>query len=327
MEPHGKELVIVRLLKEARGGYVSGEAISHRLGISRTAVWKHIQTLRNSGYHVESSPRKGYRLNPSFQPFNAHEIKSLLTTELVGRNLHFRSSVDSTNTLAAALAKDGAPDGTVVVADSQRSGRGRLGRRWHSPEGVNIYTSVVLRPAIPPHEAHHFTFLAGVAVAGAVEEYSKVRPVLKWPNDILVDGRKLGGILTELSSEADRVNFIVVGIGLNVNMDTKRLPDDVSGVATSLKDITGREHSRAEVLAGLYSSLEKWYKRFQKDGFHVVLRRWKEYFGFEGRRIVVKGREVIEGVCMGVDGDGTLVVTLPSGTSRKVVAGDLEVIE
>ncbi len=327
MEPHRKELLILRLLKEARDGYVSGESISHRLGISRTAVWKHIKTIRKAGYHIDSSPKRGYRLNPGFQPFNAYEIKGLLKTELVGRTLHFYSSVDSTNTVAATLAKDGAQEGAAVVADSQQSGRGRLGRRWYSPEGVNLYTSIIFRPHLPPQEAHKFTFLAGVAVAEAVEEWLPVRVELKWPNDILVEGRKLGGILTELSSEADRINFIVVGIGLNVNMDTECLPEDIESVATSLKEICGRELSRVHVVAGLYSSLEKWYKRFLEEGFEGVLKRWKDYFGFEGRRIVVKGRETVEGVCMGVDRDGALVLTLPSGVSRKVIAGDIEIVE
>ncbi len=327
MEGRRKELLILGLLKEARGGYVSGESISQTLGISRTAVWKHIQTLRAEGYPIESSSRRGYRLSSTIQPFNAHEIKGLLATECVGRVIHFQRCVDSTNTMAVVLARDGAEEGTVVVADSQSGGRGRLGRRWYSPEGVNIYTSIIFRPPLPPQDAHKFTFLAGISVAETVERYIPERPALKWPNDILAGGRKLGGILTELSSEADRINFIVVGIGLNVNMDIKGLPEEIRDVATSLKEIAGRDIPRAEVTAGLYYSLEKWYKRFLKDGFQVVLERWKDYFGFEGRRIVVKGREVVEGVCMGVDREGALVVTLPSGLSTRVVAGDLEVAD
>ncbi|MBI5599908.1 MAG: biotin--[acetyl-CoA-carboxylase] ligase [Deltaproteobacteria bacterium] len=323
------EVEIIGFLRAKEGAYASGQTISRALGISRTAVWKHIVSLRKAGYPIEGSSRKGYMLlkpgSPPFNaPFNAIELSSAVSTETIGRDIHFFPSLDSTNAKALALARDGAPEGTVVVADSQERGRGRLGRKWISPAGTNLYTSVILRPAIPPHMAQTLTLLSAVAVAETIALFSPVTPAVKWPNDILVDSRKVAGILTEMSSETDRINFVVIGIGVNVNWDMKNAPDEIRRTATSLKEKKGADVPRVEFVAALYSSLEKWYKIFNKEGRLPIVKAWRGWFNGEGKPVKVKGSPDTKGLCLGIDDFGALLVRLSSGNIARVVAGDVE---
>ncbi len=320
MKATDAEVDIVRLLKTGGGDHISGQMISLELGISRTAVWKHIGVLRKAGYSIEGSPKKGYRLLPFPVPFNGIEVRSGLKRGIIGRNLFFFPTLDSTNTKASRLAAGGADEGTVVIADGQSDGKGRLGRKWHSPPGVNLYTSIILKPDIPPQQAQTLTLMAAVAVAEAVEAYSPVRPTVKWPNDILIESKKAAGILTEMNSETDRVNFVVLGIGVNLNMN---LPDELLHTATSIKEKTGREVSRAEFAQRLFSSIEKWYKVFLAEGFEPVSSVWRTYFDREGKHINVRGSREVEGICMGIDSQGSLLVRLGSGQVERVISGEL----
>ncbi|HHL39644.1 MAG TPA: biotin--[acetyl-CoA-carboxylase] ligase [Deltaproteobacteria bacterium] len=322
----GVDAAIVGLLKQRAGRWHSGQALSSELGLSRTAVWKHIKGLRRAGYAIEASPSRGYRLDLSRLPFNAVEIGAGLATEFVGRSLHFHEELDSTNRTAHELAAAGAPEGAAVVAESQRAGRGRLGRRWHSPPGLNIHTSIVLRPAVEPHRAHGLTLMAAVALAETIASTAGVRPALKWPNDVLIEGRKTAGILLELVSEADRVGFVVVGMGVNVNSTADDFPPELRGRATSLRQAAGTELSRTALLQALYLNVEKWYKVLLHAGLGPVLDAWRGYFGHEGRTVRVRGLggETVEGVCAGVDSDGALLVRRPSGRVERVLAGDVE---
>jgi BirA family biotin operon repressor/biotin-[acetyl-CoA-carboxylase] ligase len=315
------EVEIVRLLKAGAGGHISGQRISLELGISRTAVWKHIGALRRIGYHIEGSPKKGYRLDPSTSPFNGVEVSCGPKMKLMGRNLFFYSTLDSTNTKAHEIAGQGAEEGTAVIADSQTNGKGRLGREWISPPGVNLYTSIILKPDIPPQEAQTLTLMAAVSVAETVSAYSPVRPTVKWPNDILIDSRKVAGILTEMNSEADRVNFVIVGIGVNLNMTPS---GELRLTATSIKEKSGNEVPRAAFAQALYSSVEKWYKVYLAEGFEPVLVAWRGYFASEGKPVRVKGSQNIEGICMGIDGQGALLVRIPSGRTARILAGEVE---
>lgn len=319
------EVEIIRLLRETHEGFTSGQTLSARLGISRAAVWKHIEILRKAGYTIDASPSKGYRLSEGKAPFNGVEISAGLTTEFVGKRLHFFDSVESTNKKAFELGRAGEPDGTAVVADAQSGGRGRLGRFWVSPPGVNLYTSIILRPDIEPLRAHELTFVAAVATAEAVRGFVPRGPAVKWPNDLLMDSRKVAGILLEMDSEVDRVNFVVVGIGINVNMKSTVFPAELRGKATSIMEKTGFEVKRTEVLRALYSSVEVWYKEYMKEGFAPVLNAWRSFFPSEGKRVKVKAfdRE-IEGICLGVDQGGALLVRTPSGGVERVVSGDME---
>lgn len=318
-----READIIRLLRQHPGEYTSGAAISRELGVSRAAVWKHIEALRGAGYTIEAAPAKGYRLaGPA--PFGGVEISSTLDTDFVARELRFLDSTDSTNSRAFELGRSGAPEGAAVVADAQTGGRGRLGRSWVSPPGVNLYTSVVLRPPIAPQQAGELTFVAAVAAAEAIGEFTRTRPSVKWPNDILIDGRKAAGILLEMDSEADRVHFVVVGVGVNVNMDISDLPPEVRSKATTVREKAGGEVSRTRLAAVLYSKLEKWYKVYVKRGFAPVAEAWRGYFPSEGKpvRVEMFGRRV-EGICMGIDASGALLVRTPGGEVERVVSGDM----
>lgn len=323
MRDKGQEREIIRLLK-AGPGHVSGQKLSRALGVTRTAVWKHIEALRKSGYTIEASPSKGYRLEGPL-PFNGTEVSSLLKTGFIGRELRFHNEVGSTNAEAFELARNGAREGTVVMAESQAGGKGRLGRKWESPAGLNIYMSILLRPPIPPEEAHWLTFVAAVAAAEAISEFCPARPVLKWPNDVLVNGRKAAGILLEMGSEPERVHFVVMGIGVNVNMTRSMFPEYIRNTATSVREAKGGEVDRSALAARLLSSVELWYKVYLAEGPVPILSEWKRYFGFEGKEIrVVSFGNAVKGVCLGVDDTGALLIREPGGAVRKIVAGDME---
>jgi len=319
------EVEIIRLLKAGKGTYISGQALSSALGMSRAAVWKHIEKARAMGFSIEASPSKGYRLDASGAPFNGVEVSSGLSTEYIGRDIRFFRSIDSTNKKAFELGRAAAPEGTAVIADSQTGGKGRLGRKWESPAGVNLYTSVILRPAIEPRRAHNLTFVAAVAAAETVESFSPVRPTVKWPNDILIDGKKVAGILLEMDSEPDRVRFIVVGIGVNININVSRMPEAIKSIATSLREKRGEDTDRASFAGVLYSRLEKWYKIYKGSGLAPVMEAWKGFFASTGRRVTVRSFDTVtEGVCMGVDTDGALLVKNDSGVTERVVSGDVD---
>lgn len=322
MEP---ELEIIKFLKANPGRCVSGQAISRSLGISRSAVWKHITSLRKTGYRIEGYPKKGYAIvGGQSPPFNPLEISSILSTDIIGKKIHFFPSIGSTSAKAMELARGNAPEGTVVIADAQEKGRGRLERVWLSPAGVNLYTSIILRPPVPPQKAMALTLLSAVSVAESVGAFVPADISLKWPNDVLLAGKKVAGILTEMSSEVDRVNFAVIGIGVNVNMDMAKAPPDLRRIATSIMEKKGVETPRAAFASTLYYNLEKWYKRFIEEGALPVISAWRRLFPGEGKPVRVRGITESCGICLGIDNDGALLVRNKSGVVERVTSGDVE---
>ena len=325
----GTESRVLGLLKCGNPAFVSGEEISTSLGISRSGVWKHIKSLREKGFEIEGVSKRGYRLKGDLPSLlDEGRLRSLLGTGFIGREIRIFESLESTNTTAFDLARGGAAEGTVVIAESQRGGKGRLGRRWFSPPGVNLYTSVVLRPKITPRDSQSFTLLAAVALADTISAFTPERVDVKWPNDILyrVGGKalKVAGILTEASSEAERVNFLILGIGININVDCDDLPSEIKGVGTSLRELTGRVIDRNEVAALLYKNLEVWYGRYFDEGLSPVLEAWRRYFPSEGKVIRVRAfDEVIEGLCVGLDDDGALLLKVGGGEVKRIISGDL----
>ncbi|MCL0065695.1 biotin--[acetyl-CoA-carboxylase] ligase [Dehalococcoidia bacterium] len=304
-----------------QGGPVSGEELGQAMGISRTAVWKHITALRNDGYRIESSPGKGYWLVIAPDSLLPEEIKSGLNTSLLGRQIAYHRELTSTQDAARALAAQGANEGTIVIAETQAAGRGRIGRAWASPPG-GIYLSIILRPAIEPSEALRFPLIAGVAAAQAIERLTGLKPQLKWPNDIIVGGRKAGGILTEMSAEMDRINHIIIGIGINVN--TESFPDEIRGIATSLKTECGKEVSRVQLVQNILAQLESLYQVFQVSGFETIRERWKARSCTIGSRVSVRGeREQVEGEAIDIDEDGALILRKANGALERVLAGDV----
>jgi len=316
---------ILQLLREHSSTFLSGEEMSRRLKVTRTAVWKRIQRLRTLGYEIEASTRLGYRLIRSPDLLTPSEVKPLLTTKWMGKTIHYCHSIDSTNSKAYQLAIQDAEEGEVVIAELQVKGRGRLGRYWFSPAFLNLYLSVILRPQIPPHQASLITLMAAVATANAIEKYSGLLPLIKWPNDILIRDRKVAGLLNEIHSEMDRIHFVILGIGVNLNMDGKMFSKEIRGVATSLKREMGQTISRKAFLQSLLEELESWYEIFLKEGGAPVLKAWRDRAKIEGKRVrVTSFGETLSGVAVDIDSDGAMILETKDGKRKRIVAGDVE---
>jgi len=302
--------------------YVSGDYISSRLALSRTAVWKYIHQLQQMGYSVDTTKGKGYSLRSAPDRLYPWEIARHLHTASMGRTLEYRESVDSTNALAFSLALAGAAEGTCVVAEAQDAGKGRLRRTWFSPYGKNLYLSVILRPGLHPARVYPITFLSSLAVYDTLTALG-LRPALKWPNDVLVNGMKLCGTLIELSTEAELVSFVVVGIGLNINMTREELDEEIRAKATSMLIETKNHFERAKVCGMLLDNLEAHYDVLRKDGVVELCRTWEERAQIKGVQMeVVQMADVVRGTAEGIDEDGALLLN-DNGTIRKIIAGDV----
>ncbi len=315
---------VLKILKESRPGFVSGEEICQMLKVTRAAVWKHIQSLREDGYWIEARPRAGYILHSVPDRLYPWEIADGLPTAVLGKKIYYYPSLASTNDLAKDLARSGSEEGTLVVAEEQTGGKGRLGRTWHSPPYKGLLFSLILRPAVEPRVVAQVTMVAAVALACAVKKTSGVPCGIKWPNDLLAGSRKFGGILTELSAEMDRVSFLVVGAGINVNQEEGDFPPSISNAATSLKLETGRHVDRVRLLKTSLCELERWYTAWLAEGFLPILARWKELTVSLNRPVAVHSPGgVIEGWAEDVDEDGALVLRTASGEIKRFVSGEV----
>jgi len=316
---------ILQLLRESPSDFLSGEEISRRLKVSRTAIWKGMNRLRTQGYEIEASTRSGYRLIRSPDLLTPSEIKPILKTKWMGKTVHHFHSLDSTNSKAYQLALNGAKEGEVVIAESQEKGRGRMGRQWFSPPFLNLYLSIILRPKISPHQASLITLMAAIAAADAIQKFSGLLPLIKWPNDILLRDRKVAGLLNEIHSEMDRIHFVILGIGVNRNLDEKMFSKEIRAVATSLKTEMGQAISRKAFLRILLQELEKWYTIFMKEGSAIILKAWRDRAHIKGRRVKVTSfGEKLIGIAVDVDSDGALILETAGGKRKRVVAGDVE---
>lgn len=324
---HPKTGTILRLF-HTEESYISGEHFSRELGVSRTAVWKHITTLRNNGYLIEAVPSRGYRLISSPDIIDPHEIKARLVSARIGTRLDYIKATSSTNADAFRVAEVGATEGTVVLADFQTGGKGRRGRVWSSPAGVNIYCSVVLRPTIMPHEAPQLTFLSAVAVARAIEQTTRLAPEIKWPNDLLISGKKVAGLLNEMSAETDGINFVILGIGVNLNMTTEQFPDELRHPATSLFLESGQQVDRSRFTAIMLNELDQLYAEFLEHGFGSVREEWQRRCNASGRQVLVSdsGTECTGGHFIGIDSDGALLLRSDDDKLHRITCGDVRVI-
>jgi BirA family biotin operon repressor/biotin-[acetyl-CoA-carboxylase] ligase len=314
---------LLSYLKESKGSWVSGELLSKKIAVTRSAVWKQICKLREDGYVIQSSPKKGYLFQNAPDMLLPDEIREGLKTKVFGkRQIVYFNETDSTNTRAKDLAIKGAPEGTLIVSEKQTKGRGRKGRNWFSPSRGGIYTSLILRPRIPPNEAPKMTLLTAVAVAETLHSLTQLKANIKWPNDILINGKKIAGILTEISTEMDAIDYIVVGLGMNVN--THNFPDDIHEKATSIFIETGKPFPRVKLIREYIQWHEKYYEIFIKTGFEPILKRWKELSNILGRKIIVEmiDRKYI-GEVQDIDGDGTLILKDNSGKYHRISSGDV----
>lgn len=307
-----------------KGEFVSGQKISESLGISRTAVWKHIRMLKRRGYVIESYTKKGYCLKEAPQLLSEAAILNGLTTKYIGRQLVYLEKTGSTNTVAKKLAASGAAEGTVVIAEEQTGGRGRLTRSFWSPYGKGLWFSVILRPDFPPMEVSKMTLLAAVAICKALRAQGLSGCGIKWPNDILVNGKKLVGILTELNASVEKINYIVMGIGINTSITEKDLPAELQGILTSLA-LEGVQADRAALLQAVLKELEDLYEVAKHDGFAPVLALWKELSCMLGKEVTVTSiNRSFSGKALDLDENGNLLVQTENGL-EKVLAGDVRV--
>lgn len=305
---------ILNILRET-GDYVSGESLAEKMGVSRAAVWKHIHALIKDGYAIDVAQGRGYKLMSVPDKLYPAEISYGLQTKLLGRKVVHLNTTSSTNVVARQVAEEGVEEGTVVVAETQSRGKGRLGRNWITKPG-GLWMSAILKPAIDPMHASSITLLAAVSVTKALRG-AGLEAVIKWPNDVLVNGKKICGILTEMSAETDAVNFIILGIGVNVNND---VPIET---ATTMKAELGKEVDRVKFTQSLLEMLEKDYLTFKDEGFTPILWIWRRYSDTLGRLVEVTCQdEVVVGVAQDVDEDGSLLVKTRDGSIRKIVSGD-----
>ena len=306
---------IVAMLREAGDKEVSSRAICERLGVTRAAVWKQVEALRADGYAIEACSRRGYRLASAPDTPSAAEVLPLLTARRLGRACQYAEETSSTNRDAAAQAQAGAPEGLVVAAGLQCAGRGRMTRAWFSPPKANLYFSVLLRPEVELARAASLPLVMGLAVAEALAELApEVRPLIKWPNDILAQGRKLCGILCEMQAETDCVRHIIAGVGVNVNLTREQFPEELRDRATSLRIEAGRTFSRAAVLAAILNRFEPLYDRWRAEGLAPLVPAVSARDALRGRTVALdQGGRRMEGRAEGIQPDGALLLRTADG--------------
>lgn len=330
--------IILEKLKTGNGLYVSGEALSEEIGVSRTAVWKYIKELRNEGYIIESSSKKGYMLVSTPDILNEYEIGCNLNTGFIGRHVQYFNVIDSTNNYAKKIAEEGCAEGTIVVADRQTSGKGRLGKLWDSADKKGIWMSIVLRPSVAPGEVQIITLGASVAVVNAIYETTGIKAGIKWPNDIILDDKKVCGILTEMNSEIERINYLVTGIGVNVNQENNDFPDEIRCIATSLKHFADKGNSevknimpegtfkRSEIIRSILFELEKIYSTIESGCTEKIISAWKENSVTLGKYVSITFRNAqYTGIARDITDDGKLVVECSDRVTREVAAGEVSV--
>lgn len=315
---------ILTILKEAEG-FVSGQNLCSRLNVSRTAVWKVIRQLQEEGYQIEAVRNKGYRLVQAADVMTEAEIGSRLKAGWIGKKLVYFYETDSTNLQARKLAQAGCPDGTLVVSDCQTAGKGRRGRSWSSPHGSSIYMSFVLRPSLPPYCASAVTLIAGLAVTDAVCRETGLPAGIKWPNDVVVNGKKICGILTEMSAELENIHYIVTGIGINVNQQD--FPDEIAAAATSLRLESGKSWNRSALTSSIVSAFEGYYVKFlQSQDLSLVKDDYeKRLVNLDAEVRVLDPKGQWSGICRGIDKEGELLVEDQEGQIKTVRSGEVSV--
>jgi BirA family biotin operon repressor/biotin-[acetyl-CoA-carboxylase] ligase len=315
---------ILSALRENPDG-VSGAQLAERLKISRAAIWSRIEELRKLDYDIEASPHLGYRLVSSPDMLHADDLLARLgKTKIIGRDIQVFEQTTSTNDVIEKLARDGVKEGVVVFAESQTRGRGRLGRKWISPAHKGLWFSVLLRPDLRPQETTQLTVASAAALRRAIQSETDLKPEIKWPNDILIRGKKVAGILTELSAEVDRVKHIILGIGVDVNLDAGEFSAELKKTATSLKTETGESVSRAELATAILRELDFDYSRICGGKFSQVADEWEEHCATIGRNVTVHiGERKIRGRAESLDDDGALLLRSEHGRLERIMGGDV----
>lgn len=317
---------LLKVFTKAKSEYVSGQFISEQLGCSRAAVWKHIEELRKMGYEIDAVRKKGYRIINNTESYSFENILYGLETKYLGKNLHFYNQIESTQTLASRLALDGAVEGTIVVANEQTKGRGRLQRQWFSEKNQSVMFSMILRPKLSIQQTPQLTLVAAVALAQTLEKTNRVKPYIKWPNDLLLSNKKFAGILTELQGDADGVAAVIIGIGINCNHTTDDIPQDLQEIATSLRIESGDEWNRQELLQTFLVTFEKLYEKYISFGFLPIKVLWESYNNTLGKHIKASTTlETLVGKAIGLEDDGALLLEDDTGKIHRIYSADISI--
>jgi BirA family transcriptional regulator, biotin operon repressor / biotin---[acetyl-CoA-carboxylase] ligase len=314
---------LLALLSENAMIVISGPKIATEIGVTRSTVWRWVEKLRSLGVRVKGHPRNGYQIEKVADVLAPKILRKRLPQGPFNKHIYHFFKADSTNTIAMRLGEQREPHGTLVIAEEQTAGRGRAGHTWHSEKTNGIYMTVLLRPAIPPQHAPLITLVAGLAVRETILEQTGATPDLRWPNDLLFGRKKFCGILTEMNAEPDRIHFVAVGIGINVNHTS--VPDDLETIATSLRIETGRTHSRVEIVARLLHHLDSYYNRFLTEGAQAIVSQFTAVSSYAvGKRVRISGlNESYEGTTAGLEASGLLRIRLDDGRLVPVISGTL----
>lgn len=324
MKDYDQDNSLLNMFKEHPGQFLSGEEISRKLSISRTAVWKQINKLRNLGYEFEALPRLGYRMMDMPDKLSEDQLTAGMTSKFLGKQLRLIDKTTSTQEDARQLAEEGAPEGTLVISEEQTGGRGRMGRKFHSPPGKGIWMSLVLRPTQPLHLTQQLTLLTGVAVCRAIQKSAGVQTDIKWPNDILFQGKKVCGILLESATEDQRVRYCVAGIGISANLKETDFPEELRDVATSVRMAGGKTINRTELIQTIMAEMEILYELYNEQGFEPIASLWEALSGSVGREVRVHtSRDSFIGIATGLNKDGALLVRNPEDEIVPVYSGDI----
>jgi len=314
----------------ANEAYVSGEDLATKMGMTRSAVWKQVKGLRKLGYKIEAHPSKGYLLVEKPDRIYPWEVMGKLETEFIGRKMEYYDELPSTNQRAKELILTSPPEGTLILAEKQTSGKGRLGRAWFSPAGIGLCFSLILKPQLPPNELPKLTLVAAVALSKAIYQEAHRRPLVKWPNDLYLEGRKVSGILTELSGEMGRLEYLILGVGININQESVDFPEEIREKAGSLRSILGQKKpfSRLDLLGKYLKQLEEEYTNAIRSGFERTLTYCRRHSATLGNRVeVTDGRRVYQGKAIRIEDHGGLVVEDEEGKQAQVISGDVNLID
>lgn len=316
---------LISLLAENTDQYISGQLLSEKLNISRSAIWKHMKELEKDGYEIEGKSRKGYRIISFPDKLSENTLKWGLKTEWLGKTIIHKDTTESTQFIAHQAAQEGAVHGTVVIADEQTKGKGRMNRQWHSAPNKGIWLSIILRPMLQPYLAAQLTLLTATVLADVIKEHVQVEPQIKWPNDILIDGKKTVGILTEMQAEQDQIQYVVIGMGINVNQTKEEMPEDIQHRATSLRIESGREWDIKTLIQQILPAFEKAYATYMESGFPPVKEKWESY-GFKiGETIQIKTMQnEWQSEFLGIAEDGALIANDKNGKQVNLYSAEIE---
>jgi BirA family transcriptional regulator, biotin operon repressor / biotin---[acetyl-CoA-carboxylase] ligase len=319
---------ILDLFRTQKDAYLSGQEISDKLNISRAAVWKQIKALRELGFTIDAKHSQGYRLVDAPDLLLSADVVHGLNTKIVGGKVISVQEIGSTNSRIRELAEQGAQEGTVLISDRQSAGRGRLGRRWESPSGVNLYCSILLKPQMPVQQAPQLTFLSAVAATETLNQVCHLSANVKWPNDILVKGAKISGLLNEMNAETEQIHYVILGIGINLNMTAEQFPQELNYPATSALIETGTPVDRILFLQTFLEKLDQYYLEFIQQGFAPIRKRWENLCNIMNQKVaVVQQSHTITGTVVGIDFDGALQVQCDDGQIERILAGDVKPLE